>query len=1070
MRKPAQSEMKLTGMKSVRHLVAALIVSLAGPAAFAANHPEKSHGSAAGDVESAARRIDAANGMLNRGLYDLAEAEYRAALAANVDNATKASAQYGLAICIYRQGRFEDTIAALEPLEETNAFAFGAEVGIMRGQSLLSLGRFEEAATVLKQVAGDHPSHKLASQAIVGAIEALYRSGANEDADKYARQMIGHISHEPTRNRAEILQAAALVNTQDFAKATALLKSILDRKLDENMAAQVRVMLGQCAAQLGQYEQAASWFGAVLSADVSAFQSEAQLGLADALYRLGKVEESKRSIGRILESKPDDALRADATMILGRIHFDGGAFSAAREAFEAVRDLGRANRIEAEYWIAKCALRMGSAREAVELFGNWNKANSAHAMNVEATYDYGVSLIEAEQFDDAAHVLTDFRKRFPDSPLNSAALHLLAVAAYRRGDDAACAELCEAYTKEFVDGPQIADVLNLAIRCTFRAEKWQDALAWAGKFTERFPTDTRVGEANFRAGLAAYRLEAFDDAEGHFARLLVDGEMPTTYAVASLALGDIRFQAGDWSAADRWLSSYLATGPTPPSGDEALLKRAIARRHMDKSTEALADLDALLKRWPDSTHRARALLERGETLALTGDEQAAKLAFAEAGDAKGGESIATQAAFQQAVLAMQDGHFAEAANHLTHFLSRETDADRRAEGLYQRGHCHLASGKFQEAYADFSDITQHQARGLEALAWSFVTLARQDKLADASALWSERVEGLHDRLDARTRATILYERAWALRATGDDAGAVKAYQAVLAIDGSDAALRAHATLGLAEIQVDRDGCAVGTDRLRTLIASSQTESPIPAEVRQRALFRLGSCALEAKEWSEAQGYFAALLEAYPTDANVMSIHLYSGEALMQLGRFSEAREQLEFVTEDCGDAKTCSAAMLRLGECLAAQQQWADSERVLQNFLMRFGDTDVWYQAQFGLAWARENQDRHDDAINAYREVVERHQGPSAARAQFQIGECLFAKGEHEAATREFLKVDILYDYPEWSAASLYEAGRCFESMDRRVEARAQFQDVVDRFGDSKWAGLAEKRIPHLAASVVPGH
>ena len=107
--------------------------------------------------------------------------------------------------------------------------------------------------------------------------------------------------------------------------------------------------------------------------------------------------------------------------------------------------------------------------------------------------------------------------------------------------------------------------------------------------------------------------------------------------------------------------------------------------------------------------------------------------------------------------------------------------------------------------------------------------------------------------------------------------------------------------------------------------------------------------------------------------------------------------------------------------------------------------------------------------MQAYQVVVDRHQGPTAARAQFQIGECLFAKGQYDKAVRELLKVDILYDYPQWSAAALYEAGRCFEKLAKTVEARNQFKQVADEYKDTRWAQLAAERLAVNAAGSLPG-
>ena len=70
---------------------------------------------------------------------------------------------------------------------------------------------------------------------------------------------------------------------------------------------------------------------------------------------------------------------------------------------------------------------------------------------------------------------------------------------------------------------------------------------------------------------------------------------------------------------------------------------------------------------------------------------------------------------------------------------------------------------------------------------------------------------------------------------------------------------------------------------------------------------------------------------------------------------------------------------------------------------------------------------------------------------------------------REFLKVDIWYAYPEWSAAALYEAGRCFEELNQTAQAAEQFQRVRDEHGDTRWAALAAERLARLSPGALPG-
>jgi TolA-binding protein len=317
-----------------------------------------------------------------------------------------------------------------------------------------------------------------------------------------------------------------------------------------------------------------------------------------------------------------------------------------------------------------------------------------------------------------------------------------------------------------------------------------------------------------------------------------------------------------------------------------------------------------------------------------------------------------------------------------------------------------------------------------------------------------------------TRATLMSEVAWALRATGKLDAARDAYAAVLELPGLRDDPRAHAALAAAEIAVEQDRCA---DALPTLQKLADAESGSPDVVRERALFRLGQCAVNAEDAERSAAVFAELLKDFPNSQYTTRARLYCGDALLRMGRASAARAYLERAAEAEGDDATRAAAMLRLGECLATEQRWVRSEKVLSDYLGQFADSPQWFQAQFGIAWAREHQSRYNEAIAAYRAVVDRHAGATAARAQFQIGECLFAQKQFDEAVRELLKVDILYAYPEWSAAALYEAGRCFEQLRKPVEAKRQFQAVVDRFGDSAWANSAADRLPQLTANLVPG-
>lgn len=244
---------------------------------------------------------------------------------------------------------------------------------------------------------------------------------------------------------------------------------------------------------------------------------------------------------------------------------------------------------------------------------------------------------------------------------------------------------------------------------------------------------------------------------------------------------------------------------------------------------------------------------------------------------------------------------------------------------------------------------------------------------------------------------------------------------------------------------------------------------MPAEILAQAAYRHGVCEFERDNFDQAAKLLEEFLQKNAKHTLAASASYFCGEAQFKLGRHRQAVEHLSRVAESFQSDPTYGPSLLRLGESLAVLQHWDRSERVFGEYLGKFKDDQHWYQAQFGIGWARENQGRFDEAMAAYRPVVERHQGPTAARAQFQIGQCLFAQKKYDQAVRELLKVDILYAYPQWSAAALFEAGRCFEKMGKLVEARRQFETVRDKYAQTRWAEMAGEHLAAVSSGGLPG-
>ncbi len=80
-----------------------------------------------------------ANGLLQRGMYDLAITEYRTFLDAHGNHEKAPTARYGLSVCLFRLQRHEEAVSQLKRIQGHDDFAYAAEVATILGQCQLAL-------------------------------------------------------------------------------------------------------------------------------------------------------------------------------------------------------------------------------------------------------------------------------------------------------------------------------------------------------------------------------------------------------------------------------------------------------------------------------------------------------------------------------------------------------------------------------------------------------------------------------------------------------------------------------------------------------------------------------------------------------------------------------------------------------------------------------------------------------------------------------------------------------------------------------------------------------------------
>ena len=126
-------------------------------------------------ADPALRSYISANGLLSRGMYELAEKDYREFLAANPDHAKAMTARYGLGVCLFREKQFDQAAKELAGPAGAKGFEFAPESRLIIAQCELAQGRYSPAASAIDRLLRDFPEHACAADAAALLVEARYR-------------------------------------------------------------------------------------------------------------------------------------------------------------------------------------------------------------------------------------------------------------------------------------------------------------------------------------------------------------------------------------------------------------------------------------------------------------------------------------------------------------------------------------------------------------------------------------------------------------------------------------------------------------------------------------------------------------------------------------------------------------------------------------------------------------------------------------------------------------------------------------------------------------------------------
>jgi TolA-binding protein len=867
--------------------------------------------------------------------------------------------------------------------------------------------------------------------------------------------------------------------------------------------------LGDAELRLKKPEAAIGHFQDALKAfPDGALADDARFGLARGYEALGQSEKAIQAY-QDLASRRKSPRAAESQLNLGALYFDAGRFADAANAYEVLEKEfpGTPQAPIAELNRGFSLYQLGKLPEAIAQF---EKAGQTEKYAGDAALWKGLCLKAQSDLPQAIAVLETAYEKHRDRPIAERILFQWADCEQRRGGFDKARELFLDVVHRWPKGALADESLHAATQAALNAGNLAEAEKLLARFDQEFPNNRLRLRQEILRGRALAARNDLADASRHFQTVIDTSEIESTRQQARYYLADVLQKQRDHAQVLRVTEPLAAlwdngTGPSELAGVFAVrgvshleLARSAATREKpgEPSTErtghcqaAIAEAARYRKVSADGPLAALARSVEISARALEGDKPAAidsLSAWRKAG-ASGPEFDQTLYDLGTIAYSREDWEwadslfreladrpketllhgraladlgwtefkrkqFVEAAGTFTRLLADHPQDPLAPEAAFMRGSALQEAGRIADAQAAFAEAFQRDSTadhvflaGLQ----SARLLVRQKKFAECDSTYDALMKRFGSRADADQ---VLDEWASAHYSAENFARADELFRR-LVHDFPASPRAASARLSLAESDLVAGRLAEAREQLQPLTNDEAAGSTI----QQRAFFQLMQIELESKRWDELRRVCDESLQRFPDGTYRLDARWRRAEADFRAGDYKAALERLVELKKIRDDSTIKAPAWLPQVWIMLAETQYRLKEHDAAEATiaeLRANDpmSPLLYQADEILGRCYKARAEWSKAREVFARVVEDPNGKlteTAAKSQFHIGETYLFEKDFEAALREYLKVDILYKFPEWQAAALFQAGVCQEALGQWKQAARTYEDLLKRYPEN---------------------
>lgn len=405
---------------------------------------------------------------------------------------------------LYEQIALENPDDPIAPRATYNA-AFAA----------LQLGAHADAQRWSEAFAKRFANDPLATDVAYIRAEATLQLGQHESAATAFEQLITADAKNPMRSSWELRLATARYLGSQYDQAIALTRSSIKNEKDPLVRAEALFLQGSSFFKLEKYADA-------IDALQKSYQSNPQwaqadevlLVMAEAQNSIGKKDESKATLEKILKEYPKSRFKSQVEFRLGQISASANDFDRALLAYDAVLSNSKDKSLVdlATYGKAFVLIQREKYEAALTLLDPIAIASREDGVGIESRIAKAICLRQTRKAPEAITVLNELLSARLPADQKPKALYELGLAQSAADKPQQAAETFKKLIATSPDFPLLDKVFYELAWALKAAGDLEQANEFFHKLTTQFPDSPVAAEAYFHVGQVEYDQSKFDKA------------------------------------------------------------------------------------------------------------------------------------------------------------------------------------------------------------------------------------------------------------------------------------------------------------------------------------------------------------------------------------------------------------------------------------------------------------------------------------------------------------------------------------------------------------------------------